>query len=75
MVVTGIWMWWERRPGGETGFPARPKQGAVPKWVLGLTILLGILLPTVGASIILILFGDWLVGRFAGSIQPSLRES
>ncbi|WP_406694225.1 PepSY domain-containing protein [Singulisphaera sp. Ch08] len=72
MVITGVWMWWKRRPKGETGFPHRPKQGAVPKWVGGLTVLLGILLPTVGASIILILSGDWLVRRFVGDNQKSL---
>lgn len=72
MVITGVWMWWNRRPKGETGFPQRPKPGAVPKWVGGLTILLSILLPTVGASIILILCGDWLVRRIAGAPSKSL---
>jgi len=72
MVITGVWMWWNRRPKGETGFPQRPKQEAVPKWVWGLTVLLAILLPTVGASIVLILFGDWLVRRIVGYTQKSL---
>lgn len=75
MVITGIWMWWQRRPRGETGFPQRPKQGAVPTWVWGLTVLLGVLLPTVGASILLILLGDWLVRWVAGYGRKSLAEA
>ena len=72
MVVTGVWMWWNRRPKGQTGFPVRPKQGSAPAWVWGLTVLLGVLLPTVGASILLILAGEWLFQRVSGSYPGSL---
>jgi uncharacterized iron-regulated membrane protein len=66
MAVTGVWMWWDRRPKGTAGFPQRPKSGALPNWVWGLTVLLGILLPTVAASAILICCGDWLIRGIAG---------
>jgi uncharacterized iron-regulated membrane protein len=75
MVVTGVWMWWNRRPKGQTGFPVRPKQGSAPAWVWGLTVLLGVLLPTVGASILLILAGDWLFQRISGSSRGALAGS
>jgi uncharacterized iron-regulated membrane protein len=71
MAITGVWMWWQRRPSGETGFPQRPSGGAVPLWVWALTALFGILLPTVGVSIVVIVIGDWLVRRF----RPSFRAS
>lgn len=71
MAVTGYWMWWKRRPEGGTGFPQRPKPGAVPSWVWGLSVLLGVLLPTVAASVILILPGDWLVRRVAAHVGRS----
>jgi uncharacterized iron-regulated membrane protein len=73
MVITGVWMWWQRRPRGETGFPQRPKPGAIPKWLGVLTILLGILLPTVGASILLILFADWLVRRITEPYRKTMQ--
>lgn len=63
MVVTGVWMWWDRRPAGETGFPQRPNRGRMPRWLLGLIVLFGILLPTVGVSTLLIIGGDWVLQR------------
>jgi len=63
MVITGIWMWWERRPRGTTGFPRRVTGGKLPIWVVAATVLFCILLPTVGASLIVILAGDWLFRR------------
>jgi uncharacterized iron-regulated membrane protein len=63
MVITGIWMWWDRRPRGTTGFPRRVTGGKLPTWVVAATIAVCILLPTVGASLIVILAGDWLFRR------------
>lgn len=62
LPVTGLWMWWKRRPEGRTGFPRRPDR-AVPLWLLGAVVLLGAFLPLVGASILLILVGEWLASR------------
>lgn len=62
LPVTGLWMWWKRRPEGRTGFPRHPDR-AVPLWLLGGIVLLGAFLPLVGASILLILGGEWLVNR------------
>lgn len=58
LPVTGVWMWWKRRPKGQTGFPRRPEV-RVSRWLVGLIALLGVLLPVVGVSMIVILLGEW----------------
>lgn len=62
LPVTGVWMWWDRRPTGRTGFPRRPET-AVPGWLLGVILALSVFLPTVGISLIVILLGEWVLGR------------
>lgn len=61
LPVTGLMMWWKRRPEGRTGFPRRPDR-SLPVWLLGGIGLVGVFLPTVGASILLVLLGEWLAG-------------
>ncbi|RUL83182.1 PepSY-associated TM helix domain-containing protein [Tautonia sociabilis] len=61
LPITGVWMWWVRRPPGRTGFPKRPAR-VLPPWLIGLVALFGILLPIVGASMLLILLGEWTLG-------------
>jgi uncharacterized iron-regulated membrane protein len=62
LPATGLWMWWKRRPDGRSGFPRRPER-RVPWWLLGAIGLLGVFLPAVGASVVLILAGEWAAGR------------
>jgi uncharacterized iron-regulated membrane protein len=71
MVVTGVWMWWKRRPRGTLGLPRKPEAGSTPKWVWALVALVGVALPTVGASILLILLGDWLFRRISRSFRAA----
>lgn len=54
LPVTGIWMWWKRRPAGQAGFPRRPSQ-ELPGWLIGLIVVLGISLPLAGLSLLIIL--------------------
>lgn len=63
LSVTGIWMWWRRRPTGRTGFLRRPPTRSLPAWGWVIVILTGILLPVAGASIILIGLCDLLIYR------------
>ncbi|QEH32343.1 PepSY-associated TM helix [Aquisphaera giovannonii] len=58
LPVTGIWMWWSRRPKGRTGFPRRPEAPLPRSWIALITAL-AVLLPVAGASIVLILAGEW----------------
>lgn len=53
MSLTGIWMWWCRRPSGKLGAPRRAPPGTVPPWIVWLTLALAVLLPTVGLTLLL----------------------
>jgi uncharacterized iron-regulated membrane protein len=59
MAVTGAAMWWKRRPAGSLGAPAR-ERAAVPMraWIAGLLVL-GIVFPLMGATIVAV----WLLDR------------
>ncbi|WP_410497782.1 PepSY-associated TM helix domain-containing protein [Chitinibacter sp. S2-10] len=59
--ITGIVMWWKRRPTGELGAPKTPL--SILRWKKGLAVLVGmaLFLPTVLASIIVLMLLDWAV--------------
>ena len=61
LPVTGLWMWWVRRPAGRIGLPRRPKR-RLPRGLVALIAALCLLLPVVGVSITAILLGEGLVG-------------
>lgn len=58
-AVSGIVMWWQRRPQGRLGVP--PLRHDLPKWKTAMLImaLLALAFPLVGASLI----GVWLLDR------------
>lgn len=59
MAVTGAVMWWKRRPAGKLGAPSR-ERGTPPMrgWIAGL-VLLGIVFPLMGMTIVAV----WLIDR------------
>lgn len=61
LAVTGVIMWWKRRPAGRLGAPAAPQVLPRKKTVAGVTLALGILFPLVGVSLIAVGLLDWLV--------------
>lgn len=64
LVGAGITLWWKRRPVGRLGAP-RTSSTPVPKKGLAvIIILLGILMPLMGASLILILAIESLYSKF-----------
>ncbi|KWF21275.1 PepSY-associated TM helix domain-containing protein [Burkholderia pseudomultivorans] len=69
MAVTGAVMWWKRRPAGKLGAPSR-ERGAPPMrgWVAAL-VLLGIVFPLMGLTIVAV----WLVDRllFGRAARPA----
>ncbi len=71
MSVTGAAMWWIRRPRGKTGFPAKPSEYKPAKWLIAVICLLGVLMPAAGISMLLILFGDWLLRRRRNKSRPA----
>ena len=52
LPITGLWMWWQRRPRGRSGLPRRP-DAQLPRWLIALVGLLCVLMPVVGASVLL----------------------
>lgn len=53
MPITGIWMWLSRRRKGTTGFPKKYDR-PLPLWMWSVICLLGVLMPVVGASLLLL---------------------
>ena len=62
--ILGVLMWLKRRSEGELGAPP-PVRGANLRWAIGLFVMLGVLLPLFGASLVILLILD----RIAASIQ------
>lgn len=70
LCVTGPVMWWRRRPTGSTSIGA--PRGRLPlrqsRWLLAVVVVLGILLPVFGISLLVVLALDQLVVRRFGAI-------
>lgn len=62
LPVTGIWMWWQRRPTGRLGFPRRVDTRR-PRWLVATVTTTCILLPALGLSVVVLLVGEQLVAR------------
>ncbi|WP_164102088.1 PepSY-associated TM helix domain-containing protein [Candidatus Laterigemmans baculatus] len=67
LPFTGLWMWWKRRPQGGTGFPRKPSFEVVPAWIWISIVLLCLLLPMFGISVLAILVAD----RLVRSLRPT----
>jgi uncharacterized iron-regulated membrane protein len=61
IAVTGVMMWWKRKPSGTLSAPSLPKNFKLMKGAVVLIIVLGIVFPLVGASLLAALTLDWLV--------------
>ena len=57
LPITGVWMWWQRRPKGTVGLP-RKSEARVPQWLVAVICALGVVLPVMGVSLLLILLGE-----------------
>ncbi|PRY09489.1 PepSY domain-containing protein [Paraburkholderia sp. BL25I1N1] len=66
MAVTGCVMWWKRRPQRSLGAPSRERAAPPMRgWKLGL-VLLGIVFPLMGATLLAVWLADWAIfGRAA----------
>ena len=60
IALSGIMMWWIRRPKGKLALPQRCTPIAASKPMLAMTILFALFFPLVGASIVLVVSGDHL---------------
>lgn len=61
--LTGVWMWWERRPRGRLGLPRRV-DARRPRWLVATITATSLLLPALGLSVVVLLLGEQLVARF-----------
>ena len=68
LSVTGFTAWWKRRPAGALGVPAAPK-AALGTGMIVVVIGLSIILPLVGASLVVALLLDWLIFSRLGWFQ------
>jgi len=57
LVVSGVVMWWLRRPAGRSGFPKRRPED-LPKWLWITNGVLCVIFPAVGASLLVYAAGD-----------------
>lgn len=71
LVVTGVWMWWKRRPTGRLGAPARPADRRTVSGVIAIMAVLGVLFPLAGVTMLAVLLLDLLVLRRI----PALRRA
>ena len=66
LVVTSIVMWWRRRPEGLLGAPAKVMPvRKTPRNFIVVAVILSILLPTLGASLLFILIFEFLIRRYS----------
>ncbi len=66
MSVTGVWMWWRRRPAGRFGAPRKTKSEIVPPAAVIAIIVLAVFFPLVGLSLVLC----WLGGLVSHLWRP-----
>jgi uncharacterized iron-regulated membrane protein len=53
LAVSAVTMWWKRRPRGSLGVPPSPAQSSAVRGLLAIMIVVGILFPLVGVSLML----------------------
>ncbi|MGV8918272.1 MAG: PepSY-associated TM helix domain-containing protein [Pseudomonas sp.] len=68
--VSGLVIWWKRRPQGGLGVP--PLRHDLPRWKTAIVIIvgLGVAFPLVGISLLAVWAVDWLVLSRIGAAQP-----
>jgi len=65
MCISGIAIWWMRRPAGKLAAPPRRQGDRLAKGVLLIAALLGCIFPLLGASMLAVLLVDWLLSKLA----------
>ena len=65
LSVSGFVAWWKRKPEGKLGVPAAP-DAALELGMMALVVVLSLLFPLVGASLIVALILDWALFRRIG---------
>ncbi|MBC7798595.1 MAG: PepSY domain-containing protein [Pyrinomonadaceae bacterium] len=61
LSVSGIVMWWKRRPAKRLGAPPMPENFPLWKTAVAIVFVMGVLFPLVGVSLIFVLLFDYLI--------------
>jgi uncharacterized iron-regulated membrane protein len=61
LAVSGAVMWWRRRPAKTLGAPAMPENFPLWKGAVAVIVVMGLMFPMVGISLVLVLSFDYLV--------------
>lgn len=70
MSVSGVVMWWKRRPKGRIGVPPGPRDARIYAGLWGIALVFGLLFPLTGLTILAMIVLDQVVIRFL----PPLRR-
>lgn len=70
LTISGVVMWWKRRPAGTFAAPRLPAGERIPAWLLALAVATGVLFPMVGLSMLAFAALE-LVGYGVRSRQPA----
>lgn len=63
LAVTGVWLWWSRRPAGQLAAPEARPLFRVSRGAVVIAVALSALLPLMAASLAALLLLDWVVSR------------
>lgn len=63
MCLSGLVMWWKRRPAGRIGVPLYPRDYRIPRGILGIAVAVSALFPLTGIGIVLFAVIDFLLPR------------
>ena len=63
VCVSGVVMWWKRRPAGQVGAPLYPRNYKLTAGVLPIAVILGVAFPLGGLAILIIAIVDFLLPK------------
>jgi uncharacterized iron-regulated membrane protein len=69
LAVSGVWMWLTRRKKGTLGLPRTPET-PVPAWLVLGILALGIILPMMGLTLLMVVLLEWLTHLRRNSQPP-----
>ncbi|WP_028218683.1 PepSY-associated TM helix domain-containing protein [Paraburkholderia oxyphila] len=71
LAVTGLVMWWKRRPAGTLGAPGRERPAPPMRAWIAALVVLGIVFPLMGLTIVAVWLADRVLLRRAGPLAAS----
>jgi uncharacterized iron-regulated membrane protein len=63
MIVSGMVMWWMRRPAGGLGAPRYPRDYRIPRTILGIAVVVSLAFPLTGIALVVFALIDFLLPK------------